>query len=61
MSQARPHRGRLRVVTPKKQYTLTMRPDMYDRAKKAAEEKGTSFSGLVSDAVVYYLKLYGIR
>ena len=58
---SKPHRGRPKVAIPKKQYTLTMRPDMYERAKKEAERRGPSFSQLVSDALNEYLERSGVH
>lgn len=43
---SKPHRGRPKVAIPKKQYTLTMRPDMYERAKKEAREGDSPFHSL---------------
>lgn len=59
MPEEKPHRGRPKVATPKKQYTLTMRPDMYERAKAEAERRGLSFSALVADAFTEYMQRFG--
>ncbi|MBQ1599015.1 MAG: hypothetical protein IIT72_07265 [Lachnospiraceae bacterium] len=48
-------RGRPRVANKKKQYTLTMRPDMYFEAQQEAERRGISFSALIANALVEYL------
>jgi hypothetical protein len=48
-------RGRPRVANKKKQYTLTMRPDMYSVAQQEAERRGISFSALIANALVEYL------
>ena len=52
---AKRKRGRPPVAVKKKQYTLTMRPDMYEYATQAARERGISFSALVAMAVSEYL------
>lgn len=59
MATEKPHRGRPRVARKKKQYTLTMRPDLYERAKAEADRRGISFSSLVSDAFVEYMARFG--
>lgn len=59
MAKEKPHRGRPRVAQKKKQYTLTMRPDMYEKARAEAERRGLSFSALVSDAFTEYMKRFG--
>lgn len=48
-------RGRPRVANKKKQYTLTMRPDMYTQACEEAERRGISFSALIANALVEYM------
>ncbi|MGN0240691.1 MAG: hypothetical protein ACI4CS_03300 [Candidatus Weimeria sp.] len=48
-------RGRPRVANKKKQYTLTMRPDMYMQAREEADRRGISFSALIANALVEYL------
>jgi predicted HicB family RNase H-like nuclease len=48
-------RGRPRVANKKKQYTLTMRPDMYEQAREEADRRGISFSALIANALVEYL------
>ncbi len=53
--QAKRKRGRPPVAVKKKQYTLTMRPDMYEYATQAARERGISFSALVAMALTDYL------
>lgn len=59
MSMEKPHRGRPKVAQKKKQYTLTMRPDLYKKAKEEAERRGISFSALVSDAFIEYMSRFG--
>lgn len=59
MSEVKSHRGRPKVATPKKQYTLTMRPDMYEAAKAEAERRGMSFSALVAVAFTEYMERNG--
>ncbi|MDD6380747.1 MAG: hypothetical protein PUG04_03535 [Lachnospiraceae bacterium] len=59
--QAEPkRRGRPRVANKKKQYTLTMRPDMYSQACEEAERRGISFSALIANALVEYMDHRGI-
>lgn len=53
--QAPRRRGRPRVANKKKQYTLTMRPDMYAQACEEADRRGISFSALVANALVEYM------
>lgn len=48
-------RGRPRVENKKKQYTLTMKPDVHDRACEEADKRGISFSALISNALVEYM------
>lgn len=48
-------RGRPKVANKKKQYTLTMRPDMYEQAREEADRRGISFSALIANALVEYL------
>lgn len=48
-------RGRPKVDNKKKQYTLTMRPDMYAQAQDEAAKRGISFSALVANALMEYL------
>lgn len=48
-------RGRPRVENKKKQYTLTMRPDMYEQAREEADRRGISFSALIANALVEYM------
>ncbi len=48
-------RGRPPVAMKKKQYTLTMRPDMYEKATAVAQERGISFSALVAMAMGEYI------
>ncbi|MCI7469720.1 MAG: hypothetical protein PUG68_06585 [Lachnospiraceae bacterium] len=48
-------RGRPRVKNKKKQYTLTMRPDMYSLACDEAERRGISFSALIANALTEYM------
>lgn len=48
-------RGRPRVANKKKQYTLTMRPDMYEQAREEADRRGISFSALIANALVEYM------
>lgn len=54
--QASGKRGRPRVKNKKKQYTLTLTPDLYEEAFERAEELGISFSALTSMAIQEYLK-----
>lgn len=49
------HRGRPRVANKKKQYTLTMRPDIYKQACEEADRRGISFSALIANALTEYL------
>lgn len=48
-------RGRPRVKNKKKQYTLTMKPDMYTQACEEADRRGISFSALIANALVEYM------
>lgn len=48
-------RGRPRVANKKKQYTLTMRPDMYAQAREEADRRGISFSALIANALIEFL------
>ena len=47
--------GRPKKDKKKQQYTLTMDPELYHKLRKKAEEKNTSFSQLVTDAMIDYL------
>lgn len=40
----------------KKQYTLTMHPDLYETLKKLADSQYKSFSQLIADACIEYIK-----
>ena len=48
--------GRPKVSNKKKQYTLTMNPDLYKTLSKLAKENYKSFSQLVTDACIEYMK-----
>lgn len=48
--------GRPRKEKKKAQYSLTMDPDLYQTIRAKAEEKHTSFSQLVTDCMLEYLK-----
>lgn len=48
--------GRPKSPNKKKQYTLTMRPDLYERLCEKAAYKQTSFSQLITDAALEYLE-----
>lgn len=47
--------GRPTVANKKKQYSLTMRPDLYELLMEKAKEKQTSFSQLITEAALDYL------
>ena len=49
-------RGRPKVSNKKKQYTLTMNPDLYKTLSELAKENYKSFSQLVTDACIEYIK-----
>lgn len=49
-------RGRPKVSNKKKQYTLTMNPDLYETLQALAKENYKSFSQLVTDACIEYIK-----
>lgn len=49
-------RGRPKVSNKKKQYTLTMNPDLYTQLSELAKENYKSFSQLVTDACIEYMK-----
>lgn len=49
-------RGRPKVSNKKKQYTLTMNPDLYNQLSELAKENYKSFSQLVTDACIEYIK-----
>jgi hypothetical protein len=49
-------RGRPKVSNKKKQYTLTMNPDLYKTLSELAKENYKSFSQLVTDACIEYMK-----
>lgn len=40
----------------KKQYTLTMHPDLYETLKQLADSQYKSFSQLIADACIEYIK-----
>lgn len=48
--------GRPKVSNKKKQYTLTMNPDLYKTLSELAKENYKSFSQLVTDACIEYIK-----
>lgn len=48
--------GRPKVSNKKKQYTLTMNPDLYKTLSALAKENYKSFSQLVTDACIEYMK-----
>lgn len=48
--------GRPKQAKKKAQYTLTMDPDLYQILRAKAEEKCTSFSQLVTDCMLEFLK-----
>lgn len=48
--------GRPRISNKKKQYTLTMNPDLYETLSELAKENYKSFSQLVTDACIEYMK-----
>lgn len=48
--------GRPKLEKKKKQFTLTMDPDLYIILKSKAAEKQTSFSQLVTDVMLDFLK-----
>lgn len=47
--------GRPKVNTKKKQYTVTLKPEIYEKAMLQAEEMGISFSALTTNALNEYL------
>lgn len=47
--------GRPKVTTKKKQYTVTLKKELYDEAMLAAERMGISFSALATNALNEYL------
>lgn len=47
--------GRPKSEVKKKQYTLTMDPDLYDTLKKEAKARHISFSYLITEAALEYL------
>ena len=47
--------GRPKVNTKKKQYTVTLKPELYEEAVQKAEKMGISFSALVTNALNEYL------
>ena len=49
-------RGRPKVSNKKKQYTLTMNPDLYKTLSELAKENYKSFSQLVTDACIENIK-----
>lgn len=49
-------RGRPTVANKKQQYTLTMNPDLYEVLSELAKANYKSFSQLVTDACVEYMK-----
>lgn len=48
-------KGRPRVKQKKKQYSLTLNPDLYDETFEKADELGISFSALVTMAIKDFL------
>ncbi len=48
-------RGRPPVAVKKKQYTLTLHPEVYEIATTEAQKRGISFSALVTLAIKKYL------
>lgn len=47
--------GRPRVKIKKEQYTVTLKPELYEKAVALAEEMGISFSALATNALNEYL------
>ncbi len=53
----KPRRGRPPKKTEtKKQYSISIKPSLYDKAKKKAEERETSVNEIISEALSKYLK-----
>ncbi len=53
----KPRRGRPPKKTEtKKQYSISIKPSLYDKAKKRAEERETSVNEIISEALTKYLK-----
>lgn len=53
-------KGRPRVANKKKQYTLTLRPDIYEKAMAESEKRGISFSAFVSNLIVEELEKHHV-
>ncbi|MBP3261513.1 ribbon-helix-helix domain-containing protein [Pseudobutyrivibrio sp.] len=53
----KPRRGRPPKKTEtKKQYSISIKPSLYEKAKKKAEERETSVNEIISEALSKYLK-----
>lgn len=50
------HMGRPKVAVKKKQYTLTLKPELYQKSREEANRRGISFSALVAIALEDYIK-----
>lgn len=48
--------GRPKKENKKKQYTLTMDPDLYEKLKTEADQRHTSFSQLITTVMLEYLE-----